>query len=110
MRLIVWQIISRVNGSATRRDGLIGRHFELGERQTAQAWHLEYTGNFRRRSAVPSAQPFKPLTAPAGSHGLRVEACAQRKNREDEQQFGGARRAFHRPEWMTFLGRAARTG
>jgi hypothetical protein len=47
MRLIVWQIISRVNGSATRRDGLIGRHLELGKWATAQGtvvsiyWELQ---------------------------------------------------------------------
>src|SRR5262249_20770527 len=35
-RLIVSQIDSRVSGSATEPDGLIDRHFEPGERTTAQ--------------------------------------------------------------------------
>ena len=36
MRLIVSQIDSRVSGSATEPDGFIDKHFELGERTTAQ--------------------------------------------------------------------------
>src|SRR5262249_46027206 len=59
-RLIVSQIDSRVSGSATEPDGLIDRHFELGERTTAQGYgHLEYTRNFRANKRDLNASPSR---------------------------------------------------
>ena len=63
-RLIVSQIDSRVSGSATEPDGLIDRHFELGERTTAQGMHLEYTRNFRANKRDLNARGS--LTIPTG--------------------------------------------